>query len=108
MVEIEEVSEDVEEFDRIASHSHIHGLGLDDQGNAEDSKDGLVGQKKAREAAGHIVNLAEKGRLAGRGVLLAGPPGTGKTAIAVGISEELGQDIPFVQLSGSEREAMQL
>ncbi len=102
MVEIQEVSEDVEEFERIGSHSHISGLGLDEKGNAEGSGDGLVGQKRAREAAGHVVNLARKGKLAGRGVLLAGPPGTGKTAIAVGISEELGEDIPFVQLSGSE------
>lgn len=102
MVEIEEVSEDVGEFERIGSHSHITGLGLTKEGNAKDSGDGLVGQKRAREAAGHVVNLAKKGNLAGRGVLLAGPPGTGKTAIAVGISEELGKDIPFVQLAGSE------
>ena len=40
--------------------------------------DGMVGQTKAREAAGLIVNMAKEGKLAGKAVLLAGPPGTGK------------------------------
>jgi len=102
MVEIQEISEGVDEFERIGSHSHIEGLGLKESGEAEEVSDGLVGQKEARGAAGNVVNLAKKGKLAGRAVLFAGPPGTGKTAIAVGIAEELGQDIPFVQLTGSE------
>ncbi|MFB6088684.1 MAG: RuvB-like domain-containing protein [Candidatus Aenigmatarchaeota archaeon] len=102
MVEIQEISEGIGEFERIGSHSHIKGLGLKENGEAEEVSNGLVGQKKAREAAGNVVNLAKKGKLAGRAVLFAGPPGTGKTAIAVGIAEELGQDIPFVQLTGSE------
>lgn len=101
MVEIHEVSEQVD-FERIGSHSHIHGLGIDENGEAEKSGDGLVGQQKARESAGHVVNLAKKGKLAGRAVLFAGPPGTGKTALAVGMAKELGEDIPFVQLTGSE------
>ncbi|MFB6166730.1 MAG: RuvB-like domain-containing protein [Candidatus Nanohaloarchaea archaeon] len=100
MVEIEEV-EDVE-FERIGSHSHVNGLGLDEDGKAKSSTDGLVGQETARESAGHVANLARKGKLAGRAVLFAGPPGTGKTAIAVGMANELGEDIPFVQLTGSE------
>jgi len=33
---------------------------------------------------------------------LAGPPGTGKTAIAVAVSRELGENVPFIQMSGSE------
>ncbi len=40
--------------------------------------DGMVGQTRAREAAGLIVNMAKEGKLAGKAVLLAGPPGTGK------------------------------
>lgn len=47
MVEIEEVSEDFE-FERIGSHSHINGLGLDENGELKKVGDGLVGQKKAR------------------------------------------------------------
>lgn len=89
-------------FERISAHSHIRGLGLDENLRAKDVADGLVGQKKAREAAGVIVKLIKSGKMAGRGILLAGPPGTGKTAIAVAISKELGKGIPFVHVSASE------
>ena len=34
---------------RIASHSHIKGLGLDEHGNAVNIAAGLVGQTEARE-----------------------------------------------------------
>ena len=87
---------------RVGAHSHIKGLGLDEKGRAKFIGDGLVGQIKAREAAGLVVKLIKEGKMAGRAVLLAGPPGTGKTAIAIGIARELGSDVPFVQLSGSE------
>lgn len=97
-VEIKEI----QRFERIGAHSHIKGLGLDENLRALDVADGLVGQKKAREAAGVIVRLIKEGKMAGRGILIAGPPGTGKTAIAVAISKELGKDIPFVQVSASE------
>ncbi|WP_456469590.1 RuvB-like helicase [Archaeoglobus sp.] len=97
--EIREISQT---FERISAHSHIRGLGLDENLRAKDVADGLVGQKRAREAAGVIVRLIQSGKMAGRGILIAGPPGTGKTAIAVAISKELGRDIPFVQVSASE------
>jgi RuvB-like protein 1 len=35
--------------DRVASHSHIKGLGLNDDGSAQPICAGLVGQEKARE-----------------------------------------------------------
>jgi len=97
-----EIREITQTFERISAHSHIRGLGLDENLRAKDVADGLVGQKKAREAAGVIVRLIKSGKMAGRGILIAGPPGTGKTAIAVAISKELGKDIPFVQVSASE------
>lgn len=97
-----EIREITQTFERISAHSHIRGLGLDESLRAKDVADGLVGQKKAREAAGVIVRLIKSGKMAGRGILIAGPPGTGKTAIAVAISKELGKDIPFVQVSASE------
>ncbi|KAA0000408.1 MAG: AAA family ATPase, partial [Thermoplasmata archaeon] len=53
-------------------------------------------------AAGIVVDMVKKGRFAGRAILLAGPPGTGKTALALGIAKELGKDVPFVSISGSE------
>ena len=64
--------------------------------------EGLVGQIKARKAAGLVVNMIKEGKLSGRAILMAGPSGTGKTAIAVGISKALSPQIPFVSLSASE------
>ena len=45
----------------------------------------MVGQAKARKAAGMILKMVQEGRIAGRAMLFAGPPSTGKTAIALGI-----------------------
>jgi len=88
-------------FERIGFHTHIRGLGIRN-GKAEFSADGMIGQVKAREAAYIVVQMIKKGKMAGRAILLAGPPGTGKTAIAVAIAKELGKDVPFISLSGSE------
>lgn len=41
-------------------------------------------------------------KMAGRALLLAGPPGTGKTAIALAIAQELGPKVPFCPMVGSE------
>lgn len=41
-------------------------------------------------------------KMAGRAVLLAGPPGTGKTALALALSQELGSRVPFCPMTGSE------
>ncbi|KAG5274956.1 hypothetical protein AALO_G00142010 [Alosa alosa] len=87
---------------RIASHSHVKGLGLDDAGNAKQSASGLVGQETAREACGIIVELIRSKKMAGRAVLLAGPPGTGKTALALAMAQELGNKVPFCPMVGSE------
>ena len=42
------------------------------------------------------------GKIAGRAILLAGTPGTGKTAIAMGMAQALGNDTPFTAMAASE------
>lgn len=44
---------------RIASHSHIKGLGLDESGYAIQSAAGLVGQELAREVSNHTLFIPE-------------------------------------------------
>lgn len=118
-------------MERIGAHSHITGLGLDSttlepRGNSQ----GMVGQKQARKAAGVILKMVQEGRIAGRAILFAGPPSTGKTAIAMGrsgfyrwwsrpfvpraslkltrvfppagMAKSLGDDVPFTMISASE------
>jgi len=48
---------------------------------------GMVGQGKARKAAGMVLRMVQEGKIAGRAILFAGPPSTGKTAIALGETE---------------------
>ncbi len=72
------------------------------------------------QAAGIVVELIRTKKMAGRALLLAGPPvgifilfniiliiyvifqGTGKTALALGIAQELGPKVPFCPMVGSE------
>lgn len=63
---------------RIATHSHIKGLGLADDGTALEISQGFVGQRLAREALGLHLQLLRLNRHSGRPLLLVGPPGTGK------------------------------
>jgi len=88
--------------DGIGAHSHIHGLGLDDNLEPRQSSQGMIGQGPARRAAGIILRMVQEGRIAGRSILMAGPPSTGKTAIAMGMAQTLGKDVPFVSLAASE------
>uniref|UniRef100_A0A674GAI1 RuvB-like helicase n=2 Tax=Passeriformes TaxID=9126 RepID=A0A674GAI1_TAEGU len=100
-MKIEEVKS-TSKTQRIAAHSHVKGLGLDESGAAKPAGAGLVGQENAREACGVIVELIKSKKMAGRAVLLAGPPGTGKTALALAIAQELGSKVPFCPMVGSE------
>merc|ERR1711990_811960 len=51
---------------------------------------------------GVVVDMIKSKKMAGRALLLAGAPGTGKTAIALGIAQELGTKVPFCPMVGSE------
>lgn len=75
---------EITRIERIGAHSHIRGLGLDDSLDPRQVSQGMVGQKKARRAAGLILEMIKEGKIAGRAILIAGQPGTGKTAIAMG------------------------
>ncbi|QPG72819.1 RuvB-like protein 2 [Brettanomyces nanus] len=86
----------------IAAHSHISGLGLDDHLQPKDCAQGMVGQLKARKATGVILKMIQNGKIAGRAILFAGPPSTGKTAIAMGLSQNLGTGVPFTAIAASE------
>jgi len=98
---VQEVKE-LTRIERIGAHSHIRGLGLDDALEARRASQGMVGQLQARRAAGVVMRMIQEGKIAGRSILLAGQPGSGKTAIAMGIAQALGEDTPFTALSASE------
>lgn len=98
---VQEIRE-VTRIERIGAHSHIRGLGLDDALEARNVSQGMVGQMDARRAAGVILEMIKDGKIAGRALLIAGHPGTGKTAIAMGMAQALGSDTPFTSIAGSE------
>ena len=100
-MKIEEVKSTTK-VQRVAAHSHVKGLGLNEEGVAKPVSSGLVGQEVAREASGVITDLIRSKKMAGRAVLLAGPPGTGKTALALAIAQDLGPKVPFCPMVGSE------
>ncbi len=66
---------------------------MEESGRAINVASGLVGQERAREACGLVVDLIKAKKMAGRALLMAGAPGTGKTALALSISQELGPKV---------------
>ncbi|EUC36051.1 hypothetical protein COCVIDRAFT_11064 [Bipolaris victoriae FI3] len=101
-VPVSEVKSTHDRSSRTAAHSHIKGLGLSSDGRATTSAGGFIGQAAAREACGLVVDLVKAKKMSGRAVLLAGGPGTGKTALALAVSQELGTKVPFCPIVGSE------
>lgn len=62
-------------------------MGLDDALEPREISQGMVGQASARKACGVVYKMIQEGKIAGRAILLAGKPGTGKTAIAMGLAQ---------------------
>ena len=101
---------DTTKLERIGAHSHITGLGINDALESTSTTtttkttttSGLIGQVKARKAMGIVYKLIQQGKIGGRAILLAGPPSSGKTALAMGLAQQLGSDIPFCSLSATE------
>lgn len=68
-------TKDLRGLNLIAAHSHIRGLGVDATSlEPRASSQGLVGQEKARKAAAVILQMIKESKIAGRAVLIAGPP----------------------------------
>ncbi|CAN0560640.1 unnamed protein product, partial [Laminaria digitata] len=55
-IQIEEV-QSTTKTQRVAVHTHVKGLGLDDAGVAMPVGAGLVGQERAREVGGLIIRV---------------------------------------------------
>ena len=54
------------------------------------------------QACGLVTSLIQLKKFSGRALLLAGGPGTGKTALALAVAQELGSKVPFCPIVGSE------
>jgi RuvB-like protein 2 len=73
-----------------AAHSHIKGLGVDSTTlQPQPSAQGLVGQLRARKSLGVVMKMVQEGSIAGRAVLLAGPPRYVQGPIPSGAVEEM-------------------
>jgi RuvB-like protein 2 len=57
-------------IERISTHSHIRGLGLDDALEPREVSQGMVGQSQARKAIGVVYKMIQEGKIAGRAILL--------------------------------------
>ncbi|KAJ7041260.1 RuvB-like helicase 1 [Mycena alexandri] len=77
-------------------------LGLAADRSAPSDGSGFIGQSNTREAYGVIVDLLKARKFSGCALLLVGAPGTGKTALALAVSHELGAKVPFCPMYSTE------
>ncbi|KAI5172087.1 RuvB-like protein 1 [Nematocida sp. LUAm3] len=88
-------------MDKGLAHNHISGLGVDKSMNIVEGS-GLFGMEKQRKAASLFVEMVNQKKISGKSLLLTGESGSGKSALAVAVSKELGSKIPFVKIAASE------
>jgi DNA helicase TIP49 (TBP-interacting protein) len=54
-IDIKELGKSNTKFQRIAAHSHVRGLGLQEDGTAQPTAAGFVGQTHAREVLRRVM-----------------------------------------------------
>lgn len=113
-VHVEEcdLEEAVDRISVTAGHKlNMNGMNLARVPDLEVKLDDIKGMEEAKAEAAEVVLLlknADKIRSTGlkapKGILLVGPPGTGKTMLAKAIANEAG--VPFYALSGGDFQSM--
>ena len=92
--------------DHITWHSHIKNLGFEKTKLTDKYYNGIVGQLNVRNACNILKEKIKKNFFFDKVVLFSGPLGSGKTALALGLAKEIGKNIPFYMISGSELSAL--
>lgn len=77
---------------QVSIHHHIKNL----------KNENFIGQDQAKQATSIVLDLIREKKFNNKGLLIQGEPSTGKTALAYGMTKELGANIPFIKLVGSE------
>ena len=112
VVEQEDLDEAVDRISITAGHKlNTYGMNLSRVPDIDVTLDDVKGMEEAKAEAAEVVALIknidrirETGLKAPKGVLLVGPPGTGKTMLAKAIANEAG--VPFYALSGGDFQSM--
>ncbi|MBY0359363.1 MAG: AAA family ATPase [Candidatus Obscuribacterales bacterium] len=111
-VEEVELEAAVDRISVTAGHKlNTYGMNLARVPDLEVKLDDIKGMEEAKNEAAEVVALLKNtdkirstGLKAPKGVLLVGPPGTGKTMLAKAIANEAG--VPFYALSGGDFQSM--
>lgn len=103
-----DLEEAINKLSATAGHKmNTSGVNMSRMPDVDVKLDDVKGMEEAKSEAAEVVALLknaelvqEAGLKAPKGVLLVGPPGTGKTMLAKAIANEAG--VPFYALSGSD------